>query len=108
MGTVGVVQGYGAGGTVVRCWGYGGCGGGVRWVRRGTVGTVEGYSGYGGYGYGGYGGYSGYGGHGGGTVGAVEGGYTRMVGKYRDEGRMVQSVALTGGRYLGTCKHLNW
>ena len=41
MGTVGVVQGYGAGGTVVRCWGYGGRDGGVRWVRwRGTVGTV--------------------------------------------------------------------
>ena len=46
VGTVGVVQGYGAWGTVVRCRGYGGYGGGVRW--RGTVGTVEGYGGYGG------------------------------------------------------------
>ena len=43
VGTVGVVQGYGAWGTVVRCRGYGGYGGGVRWVRwRGAVGTMDG------------------------------------------------------------------
>ena len=39
------------------------------------------------------------------TVGAVEGGYRRMVEKYKDEGRKVQMAALTGGRYLGTCRN---
>ena len=36
---------------------------------------------------------------------AVEGGYRRMVEKYKDEGRKVQIAALTGGRYLGTCRN---
>ena len=82
VGTVGVAQGYGAWGTVVRCRGYGGYGGGVRWVRWrgavgnggvrwvrwmgavgtvGTVGTVGKWARW--------------------TVGAVEGGYRRMVEK---------------------------
>ena len=124
VGTVRVVQGYGAGGTVVRCRGYGGTVPGVRWVRwRGAVGTVEWCGGYGGgvrwvrwvrwrgpvgvaEGYSGYGGgvrWAQWGsGHGGATVGAVEGGYTRMVEKYEDEGRKVQIAALTRGRYLST------
>ena len=49
VGTVGMVQGYGAWGTVVRCrgyGGYGGYGGGVRWVRwMGAVQWVEWVSG---------------------------------------------------------------
>ena len=28
-----------------------------------------------------------------------------MVEKYKDEGRKVQIAALTGGRYLGTCRN---
>ena len=86
-------------GTWVRCGWYRGTVLGVRWYGAGgTVGTVEGYSGYGGgvrwaqWGSG----------HGGATVGAVEGGYTRMVEKYEDEGRKVQIAALTRGRYLST------
>ena len=66
--------------------------GGVRWVRWmgavgtvGTVGTVGKWARW--------------------TVGAVEGGYRRMVEKYKDEGRKVQMAALTGGRYLGTCRN---
>ena len=63
----------------------------VRWVRwRGPVGVAEGYSSYGeGVRWAQWGS-----GHGGATVGAVEGGYTRMV-KYEDEGRKVQIAALT-------------
>ena len=69
----------------------------------GAVGTVEGSSGCSG-GIRGYGGgvrWAQWGsGDGGATVGAVEGGYTRMVEKYEDEGRKVQIAALTRGRYL--------
>ena len=94
-------------GTVEGCGGCGGYGGGVQWVRsvrwRGPVGVAEGYSGYGGgvrwaqwaqWGSG----------HGGAPVAAVEGGYTRMVEKYEDEGRKVQIAALTRGRYLSTSR----
>ena len=47
VGTVRMVQGYGAAGAVVRCKGCSGYSGGVRWVQwRGAVGTVEGCGGY--------------------------------------------------------------
>ena len=71
--------------------GCGGSGGWVRWVRwvrwRGVVGKRWLQRGSG---------------HGGATVGAAEGGYTRMVEKYKDEGRKVQIAALMRGRYLST------